>query len=266
VLAGHTGTVTFGSAGQRGRWRLAQLKRDTERRRLEAKHVLALARHRRRLRRARVVSTEFAVGTVGSAVGIVVAHGAAQVGWIAATAACAVETGLWGRKLLQRRQSAPPAAPALPQAVPAPPPRGSAAWPALRRVESAVTAIRRLAPALPPDLVEAATPSVDAARAAYDMSRAQAAQIAATESALLVVAAGDRASLEEVRAQLLGELDLAADAVEHLLASCTRLIGARAGYDARGQLSAATAEVVARTYGLAAAALVTSPYPPPATV
>jgi hypothetical protein len=38
----------------------------------------------------------------------------------------------------------------------------------------------------------------------------------------------------------------------------TRLIGARAGYDARGQLTAATAEVVARTYGLAAAALTTA--------
>lgn len=258
--------MTFGSAGQRGRWRLAQIKRDTERRRLEAKHALAMARHRRRLRRARVVTTEFAVGTAGSVVGVVVAHGVAQSCWIAATAACAVETGLWGRKLLQRRQTAPPTAPALPQAVPAPPPRGSTAWPALRRVETAVTAIRRLAPALPADLVEAAAPSVEAARAAYDMSRAQAAQIAATESALLVVPTGDRSSLEEVRGQLLAELDLAAVAVEHLLASCTRLIGARSGYDARGQLSAATAEVVARTYGLAAAALVSSPYPPQANV
>ena len=42
--------------------------------------------------------------------------------------------------------------------------------------------------------------------------------------------------------------------------ACTRLIGARSGYDARGQLSAATAEVVARTYGLAAAALSRPPY------
>ena len=100
---------------------------------------------------------------------------------------------------------------------------------------------------------------MQAARAAYDMSRAQAAQIAATESALAVVPAADRAGLEEVRAQLLGELDLAAVAVERLLASCTRLIGARGGYDAAGQLTAATAEVVARTYGLAAAALVSAP-------
>ena len=190
MLSGHTGTVTFGSAGQRGRWRLAQIKRDAERRALETRHTLALARHRRRVRRARLVSAEFAVATAGSTVGVVVAHGLAQTCWIAATAACALETGLWSRKLVKRRQAAPPTAPALPQAVPAPPPRGSSAWPALRRVETAVTAIRRLAPALPPDLVEVAAPSVEAARAAYDMSRAQAAQIAATEAALLVVAAG----------------------------------------------------------------------------
>ena len=46
------------------------------------------------------------------------------------------------------------------------------------------------------------------ARAAYDMSRAQAAQIAATESALAVVMPSERAAIEQVRAQLLSELDL----------------------------------------------------------
>ena len=88
------------------------------------------------------------------------------------------------------------------------------------------------------------------------MGRAQATQIAATETALTIVAPGRTSpSSTQVRAQLLVELDLAAEAVEHLLTSCTRLIGARSGYDAQGQLTAATAEVVARTYGLRAAAL-----------
>ena len=251
--------MTLGSAGQRGRWRLAKLQRDTERRKLEAKHAIAVARHRRGLRRAKVTTIEYGLGAAGSVVGIVLAHGFAQACWIAATVGCAFETVMWARKFAVRRKTQPPSAPALPQAVPAPPPRTSAAWPALRRVETAVTAMRRLAPALPPDLAEAAAPSLQAARAAYDMSRAQAAQIAAAESALAVVDAADRQSIEQVRAQLLGELDLAAVAVEHLLASCTRLIGARQGYDAAGQLSAATAEVIARTYGLAAAALVSAP-------
>jgi hypothetical protein len=121
-----------------------------------------------------------------------------------------------------------------------------------------VTAIRRLGPALPADLLEAVQPSVEAARNAYDVGRAQAARIAATEAAIAVVAAAEQEALERVRWQLLEELVHAAEAVEHLLASVTRLIGARSGYDARGQLSAATAEVVARTYGLAAAALTTA--------
>lgn len=252
----------MGSAGQRGRWRLAQLQRDTQRRKLEARHALALARHRRGVRRAKVTTVEYGLGALGSVVGIVLAHGLAQTCWIVAAVGCVLETMLWGRKFARRRVAEPPRAPALPQAVPAPPPRTSAAWPSLRRVETAVTAIRKLAPALPADLAEAAAPSVQAARAAYDMSRAQAAQIAATESALAVVPGADRAAIEQVRAQLLGELELAAVAVERLLASCTRLIGARGGYahpDMAGQLSAATAEVVARTYGLAAAALVSAP-------
>ncbi len=253
--------MTYGSAGQRGRWRLAKLQRDTERRRLEAKHALALARHRRSVRRAKATALEYGTGAAGSVVGIVVAHGLAQVCWIVAAAGCLLESALWSRKLVQRRRVAPPTAPVLPQAVPAPPPKTSTAWPALRRVETAVTAMRKLAPALPHDLAEAAAPSITAARSAYDMSRAQAAQIAAAEAALAVVPAGDRGGIEQVRAQLLGELDLAAVAVERLLASCTRLIGARSGYDATGQLSAATAEVVARTYGLAAAASVSSPVP-----
>jgi hypothetical protein len=257
-----TGRVTLGSAGQRGRWRLAKLQRDTQRRKLEARHALAVARHRRGVRRAKVTTVEYGLGAAGSVVGIALAHGVAQVCWILAAVGCLLETALWTRKYVQRRKTEPPAAPALPQAVPAPPPRTSAAWPSLRRVETAVTAMRKLAPALPPDLAEAAAPSVQAARAAYDMSRAQAAQIAATEAALAVVPTGERAAVEEVRAQLLGELDLAAVAVERLLASCTRLIGARSGYlhqQVTGQLSAATAEVVARTYGLAAAALVSAP-------
>ena len=257
-----TGPVTLGSAGQRGRWRLAKLQRDTERRRLEARHALALARHRRGVRRAKITAIEYGIGAAGSVAGIVFAHGLAQVCWIVAAAGSSLEAVLWTRKHAQRRRSAPPDAPALPQAVPAPPPRTSAAWPSLRRVETAVTALRKLAPALPPDLAQAAAPSIQAARAAYDMSRAQAAQIAATESTLAVLPAGERQAIEQVRAQLLGELELAAVAVERLLASCTRLIGARQGYaqpDAAGQLSAATAEVIARTYGLAAAALVSAP-------
>jgi hypothetical protein len=254
--------MTFGSAGQRGRWRVARFQREAERRRLEARHAVALARHRRSLSRARGAVVRYAIGTVASVVGVIVTAGFAELTWAAAGAACAVETGLWSRKLVLRRRSEPPAAPRLPLAVPSPPPRGSSAWPALRRLETAVTAIRRLAPALPSELVEAARPSVEAARAAYDMGRAQATQIAAAEAALGVAPATDRTDLEQVRAQLLHELDLAAVAVEHLLASCTRLIGARSGYDARGQLSAATADVVARTYGLAAAAQ-TMPYHSP---
>jgi hypothetical protein len=258
----HTGAVTFGSAGQRGRWRLAKLQRDAERRKLEARHAMALARHRRGVGRARANVVRFTLGTVGSIVGAVLAAGFAELFWAVAAAGCALEAALWSRQFLVRRRSDPPTAPALPQAVPAPPPRSSAAWPALRRVETAVTAIRRLAPALPADLAEAAAPSVAAARAAYDMGRAQATQIAAAEAALLVVPAADRTSVEQVRARLLDELDLAAVAVERLLTSCTRLIGARSGYlplHAQGQLSAATAEVVARTYGLAAAALTSAP-------
>jgi hypothetical protein len=250
--------MTLGSAGQRGRWRLAKVQREAQRRRLEARHALALARHRRSIARAKAAATEFAVGTVGTGVLVVITSGLSEVFWSVACALCALETGVWSRRLVHRRRLQAPAAPQLPQAVPSPPPRTSAAWPALRRLETAVTAIRRLGPALPADLVEAARPSVDAARTAYDVGRAQAAQIAATEAALAVVPVPERPALEEVRAQLLAELDLAAVAVERLLASVTRLIGARSGYDARGQLSAATAEVVARTYGLAAAALTTA--------
>jgi hypothetical protein len=250
--------MTLGSAGQRGRWRLAKVQREAQRRRLEARHALALARHRRSIRRARAAAVEFTVGTVGTGVLVVITSGLTEVFWSVACALCALETGLWSRRLVHRRGLQPPAAPQLPQAVPSPPPRTSAAWPALRRLETAVTAIRKLGPALPSDLLEAARPSVDAARNAYDVGRAQAAQIAATEAALTVVPVAERAALDEVRRQLLDELDLAADAVERLLSSVTRLIGTRAGYDARGQLSVATAEVVARTYGLAAAALTTA--------
>jgi hypothetical protein len=248
--------------GQRGRWRVAQVQRDAQRRRLEARHAVALARHRGRLRRARAAVVEFGVGTAGSGVAVAVTSGVTEVLWSVACAVCALETGLSVRRLAQRRGLEPPAPPQLPVPVPAPPPRSSAAWPALHRLDTAVTAIRRLTPALPAHLVEAAGPSVEAARAAYDVGRAQAAQIAATEAALAVVPDADRAGLAAVRTQLLGELDLAAEAVERLLASLTRLIGARSGYDARGQLSAATAEVVARTYGLAAAAL-TNGHPGP---
>jgi hypothetical protein len=250
--------MTLGSAGQRGRWRLAMVRRDAERRRLEARHALALARHRRSIRRARAATTEFAVGTVGTGVLVAVTSGITELLWSVACALCVLETGLWSRRLASRRRVQPPAAPRLPQPMPSPPPRSSAAWPALRRLETAVTAIRRLGPALPADLLEAVQPSVEAARNAYDVGRAQAARIAATEAAIAVVAAAEQEALERVRWQLLEELVHAAEAVEHLLASVTRLIGARSGYDARGQLSAATAEVVARTYGLAAAALTTA--------
>ena len=174
--------------------------------------------------------------------------------WGVAAAVCAVETVVWSRNWRARLRLDPPSAPALPAEVPLPPPRTSAAWPSLRRLETAVTAMKRLAPALPPDLADVAAPSLEAARVAYETGQAQAARIAATETALGVVPAAEQESLEAVRAGLLTELDLAATAVEHLLASLTRLIGARAGYDVRGQLSAATAEVVARTHGLAAAA------------
>jgi hypothetical protein len=247
-----------GSAGQRGRWRLAKLQREAERRRLEARHAIAIARHRRGIRRARASVLQFGVGTVGSGVGVAVASGYAELCWAVAAVLCAAETGLSLRRLTHRRRLQPPSPPSLPPAVPSPPPRTSASWPALRRLETAVTAIRRLGPALPADLVEAARPSVEAARTAYDVGRAQAAQIAATEAAIAVVPAAEREALERVRGELLEELVLAAEAVERLLASVTRLIGARTGYDARGQLSAATAEVVARTYGLAAAALTTA--------
>ena len=250
--------MSLGQAGQRGRWRLAKVQREAQRRRLEARHALALARHRRSIRRARAAATEFAVGTVGTGVCVVATSGLTEAFWSVACALCALETGVWSRRLVLRRRVEPPRAPELPQAVPSPPPRTSASWPALRRLETAVTAMRRLGPALPADLVEAARPALDAAGTAYDVGRAQAAQIAATEAALAVVPTTERAGLEDVRGRLLAELDLAADAVEHLLASVTRLIGTRSGYDARGQLTAATAEVVARTYGLAAAALTTT--------
>lgn len=246
--------MTLGQAGQRGRWRLARIQREAQRRKLEARHALELARHRRSLRRARGATTRFAAGTGVSAAGVALSSGYLEICWGVATVVCAVETVVWSRLWRARRRLQPPAPPALPAAVPLPPPRTSGAWPDLRRLEAAVTAIRRLAPALPSDLVEVAAPSVEAARLAYETSQAQAAQIAATETALEVVGAGERESLQAVRATLLAELDAAAAAVEHLLASLTRLVGARAGYDARGQLSAATAEVVARTYGLAAAA------------
>ncbi len=243
------------SVVQRSRWRVDSIRRDAERKRLEAKHALLIAKHRRSVARARSHITWYAVGAAGSVVGVGVSHGFARFCWSVALVACVAEVGLWFRKLKARRAAPPPTAPQLPQAVPAPPPRTSASWPALRRLESAVTAIRKLLPALPPDIADIARPSVDAARAAYDMGRAQATQIAATETALTIVPLEERSQIEQVRGQLLSELDLAAEAVEHLLTSCTRLIGARSGSDARGQLSAATAEVVARTYGLQAAAL-----------
>jgi hypothetical protein len=247
--------MSFGTAGQRGRWRIAALRREAERRQLEARHKMVLARHRRSVQRARAAVGWYAAGALVSAAGIGLSAGFARVCWSVAAAACAVEAGLWLRIWATRRRAAPPAAPQLPQAVPAAPPASSAAWPALRRLETAVKAIRKLSPALPPDLAELARPSVDAARAAYEMGQAQAAQIGATETALTLVPPDQRASIEQIRVQLLGELDLAAVAVEHLLTSCTRLIGARSGPEAAGQLSAATAEVVARTYGLRAAAL-----------
>jgi hypothetical protein len=249
-----TGGMTLGQAGQRGRWRLARVQREAQRRTLEARHALALARHQRALRKARGATARFAAGTGISVAGVVLSSGYLEACWGTAAAVCAVETVVWSRHWRTRRRADPPRAPALPAAVPLPPPRTSAAWPALRRLETAVTAIRRLAPALPADLVEVAAPSVEAARVAYETGQAQAAQIAASEAAIEVVAPDEREALQAVRAGLLTELDAAAAAVEHLLASVTRLIGARAGYDARGQLSAATAEVVARTHGLAAAA------------
>ena len=246
--------MTLGQTGQRGRWRLARIQREAQRRKLEARHALELARHQRAVRRARGATTRFATGTAVSVVGVGLSSGYLEACWGAAAVVCAVETVVWSRHWRTRTRQDAPLAPALPAAVPLPPPRTSAAWPALRRLETAVTAIRRLAPALPPELAEVAAPSVEAARVAYETGQAQAAQIAASEAALQVVGAGERAPLQAVRAGLLEELDAAAAAVEHLLASVTRLIGARAGYDARGQLSAATAEVVARTHGLAAAA------------
>jgi hypothetical protein len=246
--------MTLGQAGQRGRWRLSRLQREAQRRRLEARHALELARHRRAVRRARGATARFAVGTGISVVGVALSSGYPEVCWGVAGTLCAVETAVWSRHWRARQRLDPPSAPTLPAAVPLPPPRTSSAWPALRRLETAVTAIRRLAPALPADLAEVAAPSLDAARVAYETGQVQAARIAAAETALSIVAAAEQEPLHAVRAGLLTELDLAAAAVEHLLASLTRLIGARAGYDARGQLSAATAEVVARTHGLAAAA------------
>jgi hypothetical protein len=246
--------MTLGQAGQRGRWRLARIQREGQRRALEARHAMELARHKRAVRKARGTATRFATGTGVSAVGVALSSGYLELCWATAAVVCGVETVVWSRHWRARTRQQPPAPPALPAAVPLPPPRTSAAWPALRRLETAVTAIRRLAPALPPDLAEVAAPSVEAARVAYETGQAQAAQIAASEAAIEVVPVDERASLLAVRAALLIELDAAAAAVEHLLASATRLIGARAGYDARGQLSAATAEVVARTHGLAAAA------------
>lgn len=250
--------MTTGSAL---RWRVARVRREAERRRLETRHALLVARHRRRLRRARWLSAGFGAATVVSVVGTLDTGGVVEMSWAVAAVGCALEAGAWGRAMVLRSRAEPPAAPALPHAVPSPPPRGSAAWPALRRLEAALTALRRLTPALPAGLAEAAEPSVAAARAAYEVGRAQAAQIAATETALAIISAADRPGLEQVRSQLLAELDLAAAAVEHLLTSATGLIGTASGYDAQSRLSAATAEVVARTYGLRAAALIPGDQP-----
>ncbi|MFL6138640.1 MAG: hypothetical protein ACJ74O_12665 [Frankiaceae bacterium] len=234
-------------------------RREIDRRRLAAAHERAMTAHRRAVRRATRWTGRYA-GAAGVALVIVpLTHGWAELGWGATSAALAVRAGRSALEARRRRSATGPLPPALPPALPAPPPPGSAAWPALRRVDAATAALRRLLTGVPSGERAVLAPALQAATGADDAARLQAAEVAAIEATLQATHrdGGWRPELtSELTSELadrLAGLDRAADAVEELVAGARALLRTT-GQDAASRLRAAVDEVVARSYGVRAAA------------
>lgn len=142
-------------------------------------HAQSLARQERlRSRARRRLPVQVAVAG-GSTAGV--AFLGLGDGWLV----LAVGSGLLAlrslSRLTQRAPAVPPSPSFTPAAVPAPPPRGSAAWPALGRLEDARTAMARLLPLVAPAGRDAAD---EAWRCAADNDialRWQAARLGAVE-------------------------------------------------------------------------------------
>ena len=146
--------------------------------RAQDRHLRAVARHERGLRRARRHLPVFACVSIGSLLSVL-ELGAGSL-WLLVAGVTGVGAARSGALLLR-----PPAAPQAPSLaalrVPPPPPYASAAFPAVRRLEAARAALTRLLPLVAPAGREVAEEAWRAAGEADNALRWQAARLAAVE-------------------------------------------------------------------------------------
>jgi hypothetical protein len=223
-------------------WRVA--RRELDRRRIAARHAHAVRAHERAIRSARRWTARYACAATAALVAVPLSSGWSEVVWGATSGVLATGAGLSAREARRRDGRRPPLAPPAPAALPGPPPLGSAAWPALRRIDVASAALRRLAATAPRAAKDALTPTVAAAIAVEDEARRQAWRIGLAE-------ADPRHSAGGLAADL-ADLDRAADAVEDLLASAEALLDG--GGHGASALRSAIDDATARAYGLRVAA------------
>jgi len=132
-----------------------------------------------------------------------------------------------------RQRAGGPPVPALPPPLPLPPPVQSAAFPAVRRLDAAGVALRRLlltARAGGATVATTADAAMASAAAAERALHAQASQLATVEStAATVVDPRARATVQAAINPLLGDLEEGVAAFEQLLAAAAELASASVG-------------------------------------
>lgn len=202
--------------------------------RAELAQARAVHRRERRLRKARERLPRQALVGLGGALASIPLDG-----FLGFTAGAVAVVGAVGavRSVGVLRSPAPPPRPVLPAApaVPMPPPPGSAAFPAVRRLEAVREELRRLVPLVAPAGREAAEEAWQAASEADTALRWQAARLAAVEPH------------RGVDAELLRALEDGVGCQERLVVAVADLVAASADPLAAARLQDATD----RLHGLA---------------
>lgn len=235
--------------------------REANRRRIAATNAYAIAVRTAALRHARRATAGYAAAATGALVAVPLTSSWTEAGCGLLAVVFGVRSGSSAARARRIARSPLPLTSTLPAAIPAPPPLGSAAWAPLSRIESAATAIRRLARASGPASVLASAEG--AAVTLADAARLHAARVAALEGARRSLAPPAAAPLTEQVRALLRELERGAEAAEDLVAAAAGCVsGGGTGHTPvtleamASALRSATDEARARAHGLRVAATI----------